>query len=276
MNTHFFRQLFYPFLLTCLLSSIAPAAWAKPHPHSATQSHSHQRKHSHTKRTHLKKSKQPLRAEDEAQTSDTQPIAVTRNLDDVTTHLNAAYSAFQQADYTTARQRYQQALILDGNNRDALLGLAVSAQRQGQPSVALHFFRLVWQNDPSDPIANAGLALLSRNDGDGTESRLKQLLAQQPSAPLHFALANHYAAQSRWADARLYFGNTLFLEPKNARVHFGLAITLDHLQQVTPAIHHYQQALQLDTRPNSSFDHAGIQLRLNQLTELQRNVNADQ
>ncbi|MFM2397121.1 MAG: hypothetical protein RLZZ144_371 [Pseudomonadota bacterium] len=253
-----------------LMVVVAPSSWSQTA--SAQHSKISANKHAQpSKKPRLKKPKKPAsdahkNTSDEVETV-APKIVHSHDTAALDAQLIAGYLAYQQADFNNARQRYRQALILDGNNRDALLGLALVAQHQGQEAAALHFFRLAWALDPSDPVANAGLALFSRSDGDGTESRLKQLLAQTTSAPLYFALGNHYAAQSRWADARLAFINALSLEPNNAQLNLSAAVSFDHLQSITLAQHHYQQALLFDGASHASFDHAKIQLRLEQLAQ---------
>lgn len=199
----------------------------------------------------------------------TNPLGIQRSqeADPLDATLAAAYSAYQKGDNATAWQRYREALAKDAKNRDALLGLAVIAQQQGQDDAALHYYRQVMQLDPRDPVANAGLAAFGAGDPANTESRLKQLIAQQPdAAALHFALGNHYADQSRWSEAQQAYFSALSNEPANALFAFNLAISLDHLGQAKLAAQYYQKALQLDPAANAGFDHASTQQRLKQLT----------
>jgi Tfp pilus assembly protein PilF len=269
INRYRFSTTFFRLLLCGLMVIVAPSSWSQTA--SAQHSKISANKHAQpSKKPRLKKPKKPT-SDAQKNIADDETVAPkivhshdTAALD---AHLSAGYLAYQQADFNSARQRYRQALNLDANNRDAVLGLALVAQNQGQEAAALHYFRQAWALDPSDPVANAGLALFSRSDGDGTESRLKQLLAQTPSAGLYFALGNHFAAQSRWADARLSFANALSLEPTNAQLNLSAAVSFDHLQNIALAQHHYQQALLLDGASHASFDHAKIQLRLEQLAQ---------
>jgi len=257
---HRFSTTFFRLILCGLMLVVASLSWAQP---ASASKHAQ-----HSKKAHVKKSASDAHkntADDEETVAP--KIVHSHDTAALDAQLSAGYLAYQQADFNSARQHYRQALNLDANNRDAVLGLALVAQNQGQEAAALHFFRQAWALDPSDPVANAGLALFSRSDGDGTESRLKQLLAQTPSASLHFALGNHFAAQSRWADARLAYGNALSLEPNNAQLNLSVAVSFDHLQNIALAQHHYQQALQCDGATHNSFDHAKIQLRLEQLAQ---------
>ncbi len=182
--------------------------------------------------------------------------------------LAGAYQAYQSGDYAAAEQRYHNALSQDPNNRDALLGLAAVAQQQGQDNAALKYYHRVLVLDPRDPVAHAALASLTPGDFDSKENDLKQLIAQQPdSAALHFAQANQYAGQSRWAEAQQAYFNALAAEPSNALFAFNLAISLDHLGQNNIAAQYYRQALQFDTTGHSGFVREHAQQRLNQLTQ---------
>lgn len=196
-------------------------------------------------------------------------VAFQRNTDadGVTPALLEAWQAYQRGDYATASQGYRQVLGKDPNNRDALLGMAATAQQQGMEEAAQRYYRQLLIVDPRDPAAIAALSTYAPGDAADNESRLKQMLAEQPrSGALHFALGNLYAEQSGWADAQQHYFNAYSLEPTNAQFAFNLAVSLDHLGQRKIAAQHYQQALQLDASGNSGFDHAQAQQRLNELT----------
>jgi len=84
-------------------------------------------------------------------------------------------------------------------NRDARMGLAAIAVRNGQLQSAREHYGAVLQRDPKDLTAQAALADLMQNRSADAESQLKLMLTEQPqSAQLHFALANLYAEQQRW------------------------------------------------------------------------------
>lgn len=189
--------------------------------------------------------------------------------DSIDSILLSAYESYQKDDYASAWQRYREALAQAPNNRDALLGLGVIAQQQGKNDAAVHYYRQVLALDPRDPIAYAGLSALGSGDPASKESRLKQLISQQPdSAALYFALGHQYVEQLRWSDAQQAYFNALTMEPNNALFAFSLAISLDHLGQRKVAAQYYLQALQFDTTTHSRFNRAQAQQRLNELTAL--------
>ena len=76
--------------------------------------------------------------------------------------VSEAYAALQTRQFDTAQRLYSQVVRSEPGNVDALLGL-----------------------EPRNALAQSGLvALMSRADPQAAETRLKQLLARDPSAPL--------------------------------------------------------------------------------------------
>lgn len=198
-----------------------------------------------------------------------QPVRIEQGSDGaVDPTLLAAWQAYRNGDLGAAWQRYSDVLRNDAKNRDALLGLAAIAQQQSQDATAAHYYEQVLALDPRDPLAHAGMsALFGATNAEGTESRLKLLISQQPqSAALNFALGNRYAEQSRWAEAQQAYFKAYNIDPGNAQFAFNLAVSLDHLGQGKPAAQYYQRALQLDKSGNSGFDRGQIQQRLHELT----------
>jgi tetratricopeptide (TPR) repeat protein len=178
--------------------------------------------------------------------------------------LNRAYSAYRNGKLDEARQLYLDMLGKDGQNSDALLGLAAIAQQRDEDRIAAQYYLRVLNLDPRNAVANAGMSALSNNDN--YESRLKTLLREQGnSAALHFALGNLYAEQSRWGEAQQAYFNAYTLDTKNADLAFNLAVSLDHLGQGKLAAQHYQRALQLDESHSANFNHAKISQRIDEL-----------
>jgi len=197
---------------------------------------------------------------------DNNPVHIEQHRDEpIDPILLKAYSDYRSGNFEPAQQQYRKVLDLDSNNTDALLGLAVIAQRRGEDDMAAHYYAQVMSLDPRNAVANAGLSALTT--GSNRESRLKTLLNEQPnSSPLLFALGNYYAEQSRWGEAQQYYFNAYKLGPNNAELAFNLAVSLDRLGQKKPAVQYYQNALQLDPENHADFDHAKISKRIEALT----------
>lgn len=179
--------------------------------------------------------------------------------------LNNAYAAYRAGKFDLALHGYRKALKLDARNIDAILGLAVIAQQHGANAEAAYHYSQALELDPRNAVANAGISALS--SADNQESRLKYLLKeQQNSSALHFALGNFYAGQARWGEAQQSYANAYQLEPDNAELAFNFAVGLDQLGKKESAVKYYQRALQLDQSRSAGFDHAQIELRVQELT----------
>jgi len=234
-----------------LVSNIAPAEVAAPKPAGTTKP-----------RNVTKRSARSA----QARTRNQAPVHIElRREQPIDPILNNAYLAYRDGEFELAQQQYRDALKLDSNNTDALLGLGVIAQRRGESSEAAHYYAQVLALDPRNAVANSGMSALSNDDN--RESRLKSLLNEQKnSSSLHFALGNFYAEQARWGDAQQSYFNAYKLAPGNAELAFNLAVSLDRLGQSKAATQYYQRALQLDPDNHAAFDHAKISKRISELT----------
>lgn len=179
--------------------------------------------------------------------------------------LNDAYFAYRYGMPDEAQRLYSAMLKKDAHNSDALLGLATLAQQRGENRLAAQYYARVLVLDPRNAFAHAAMSALTTDENN--ESRLKILLREQGnSAPLHFALGNLYAKQSRWGEAQQAYFNAYTLEPGDAEFAFNLAVSLDHLGQGKLAAQHYQRALKLDSSQRAGFDHAQISQRVQELS----------
>jgi len=196
------------------------------------------------------------------------PIAVNPPTLVVDPLVEQAYQAFQRNDLAGARDGYLRVLARDANNRDALLGLAAIDARSENFDVAEARYLKLLELNPRDSHALAGLvALRSQIDPVASESRLKNLIANQPEAAhLHFALGNQYARQSRWPEAQAEYFKAYSADPENADYAFNLAVGLDQLRQKDPAVEYYRRALDLASRHPANFNRAQTQTRIQELS----------
>ena len=187
----------------------------------------------------------------------------TRAEDPVFTALSRAYSAYQSGDDVTALAQYRVAAALDPNNRDALLGLAAMAQRQGDLPEARHHYQRLLDLDPKDSVViSAMLALRDDRSVINDESWLKSMLRDEPrAAHLHFGLGLQYVAQERWPEAQGSFFEAVRHAPENPDYNFNLAVTLDRLGKQRLAADYYQRAIQYATGVQS-FDIDAATMRL--------------
>ena len=196
------------------------------------------------------------------------PIRLTRSQPTVDPALTRGHASLQRGEIELARREFEQTLRRDPNNTDALLALAGIAQQQGRLADAETLRQRALVANPADPATQA--AALSGNAADadpqGTESRLKSLLAAAPeSAALNFALGNLYARQNRWPEAQQVYFNAVAVDGDNPDYLFNLAVSLDHLRQPRLAGQHYRLALEAANRRPAAFDRAGVEKRLAEL-----------
>ncbi|MFP5392735.1 MAG: tetratricopeptide repeat protein [Gammaproteobacteria bacterium] len=178
--------------------------------------------------------------------------------------LQTGFAAVQQGDLDGARQQYQSVLREDGNNRDALLGLAFVSVREGRPDQAGALYGRLLDIDPNDSDALAGLAGLRAGDPAQLESRLRHALERHPdSGALLFALGNLYARQQRWGEAQQHYFRAYTAAPTNPDYAFNLAVGLDRLNQPKLALTYYQRALEAAGPVN--FDRAAVTQRVREL-----------
>jgi len=197
-------------------------------------------------------------------------IAVSRGdtaIPRVNATVSEAYAALEAGQFDTAQRLYAQVLRSEPANVDALLGLAAIAQQQNRHDDAQRYFLTILDVEPRHALAQSGLiALMSRVEPQAAESRLKQLLAREPSPPLYFNLGNLYAEQGNWPQAQQAYFQAHTLEPRNPDYAYNLAVGLEHLSQQKLALGFYRKALQLASAKGvANFDSARIQDRIKQL-----------
>jgi tetratricopeptide (TPR) repeat protein len=174
--------------------------------------------------------------------------------------LSLAYTTLQSGDLQQARSLYSRVLQSEPLNVDALLGLAYVAAQENRSDDAVRFYVRILQVNPRHAAAQAALiGLMGRANAVESESRLKTLIAREPSAFLHFVLGNLYADQSLWAQAQQAYFQAHHLEPENPDYAYNLAVGLDHVTQRKLALNFYRRAEQLAAsqgRSNFSLAHA--------------------
>ncbi len=181
--------------------------------------------------------------------------------------VSTAYAALEIGAFDTAQRFYELVLRSEPANVDALLGLASIAQHQNRAEDAQRYFMTILAVEPRNALAQSALlALISRADPQAAETRLKQLLAREPTPSLYFNLGNVYADQSLWAQAQHSYFQAHHLEPRNPDYAYNLAVSLEHLGQQKLALEYYRKAVQLlSARGRANFDDVRAQERITQL-----------
>lgn len=183
-------------------------------------------------------------------------------------NLSAAYKAWQAGDITSAQKQYRMVLQNDSGNVDALLGMAAIALQQGRQADARGWYGKVLELEPRNPTAQSALIGIGEEaDPLGSESALKNLLAQQPEAAhLHALLGNLYASQQQWSSAQQAYFQAHHFAPENVDYLFNLAVSLDQMGKPALALPYYLQTLQrLPAAGASKVDRAQLEARIAQL-----------
>ena len=186
--------------------------------------------------------------------------------------LAEAYAGLTAGNLDASQRLYSQLLRSEPANIDALLGLAAIASQQGDSNTASRHYLKVLELDPRNALAQAGLiGMFGRAEPLTAESRLKQLIARDPSAYLYFTLGNNYIDQNRWPDAQQAFFQAYHLQPDNPDYAYNLAVALEHIGQPKPALDYYRRAAQLAAaKGRTNFSTAAVQERISKLEKVVR------
>jgi Flp pilus assembly protein TadD len=207
----------------------------------------------------------PVPAEDASRTA----IAVTQTSSEPSINpLHAqAYTALQAGQADEARRLYGQLAAADPKSIDALLGLAAIAGQRGEVEEASHRYLQILELEPRHALAQSGLiALLGRADPLAAESKLRQLIAREPTAHLHFTLGNLHAEQSQWAAAQQAYFQAHHLDQANPDYAYNLAVALEHISQPKLALGFYRRAAQIAAaRGRANFSLPQVQERIGKL-----------
>ncbi len=182
--------------------------------------------------------------------------------------LMQAYEALQSGDLARAKGLYEQVVQAEPRNIDALLGLGAIALNESRIDDASRYYQRVLELDPRNSYAQAGLiSIVGRADLQASESRLKQLIARDPSAFLYFSLGNLYAEQGQWPSAQQAYFQAHQMQQDNPDYAFNLAIGLEHLGQNRLALDYYRKALDLSFKKgHANFDQSLVIQRVGQLS----------
>jgi Flp pilus assembly protein TadD len=181
--------------------------------------------------------------------------------------LTRAWEALQSGRYQEAQTLYDEVASTEPDNVDAMLGLGALAGLRGNTEQALRLYGRALELEPRNAAAQAGIiSIIGQADPQLSESRLKQLLAREPSGFLYFALGNLYAKQSLWASAQQAYYQAYQLQPDNPDYAYNLAVGLEHLGQSRIALIYYRRAIELRTlRGRAEFDPVRVEERIGQL-----------
>jgi len=178
-----------------------------------------------------------------------------------------AYQALQDGKLDEAEALYRESAQADPDSVDAMLGLAAIAAHRGHVQQAVGFYDRALELEPRNAVAQAGLIdILGQADPATSESKLKQLIAREPSAYLYFSLGNFYARQGLWPRAQAAYFEAYQMQSDNADYAYDLAVGLEHLNQPKLALAYYRKALELSLQQShANFDQKRVIERIGQL-----------
>lgn len=180
--------------------------------------------------------------------------------------LHDAYAAYEAGDLAAAEIAYRGALRIAPRHPNALHGLAAVLQRRGLSAESLSLYETLLSVQPDNTAASAALLMRPGGSAEAT-SEIKYLMQQHgESASLNFALGVVLADQSRWVEARHYFGRAVTLDAGNADYLFNLGVSLERLGEFDEARRYYEAAL-LASNASSAVADATLLARI---MELQR------
>jgi len=186
--------------------------------------------------------------------------------------LAEAYAALTEGNFESSQRLYHQLQRSEPGNVDALLGLAAIALRQGDSNQAVKHYLAALERDPRNTYAQAGMiAIVGGADPLAAETRVKQLIARDPSAYLYFTLGNVYVDQNRWPDAQQAYFQAHHLQPDNADYAYNLAVALEHIGQPKTALDYYRRAVQAAAaKGRADFSPVAAQERISELEKVVR------
>lgn len=197
-------------------------------------------------------------------------MVITKSIqkDPIDVLVNKAWKAYESGDYESAQDQYSKALSRESNNRDALLGMAAIAYKQGEIGEAKSIYEKLVRLDPRDPIAVGALSNMEESYiGTLSESKLKSMIRlNDKAAHLHFALGNIYSQKKRWPEAQQSYFSAWQNEDTNADYAFNLAVSLDQLGKTEKAVTFYQMSLDNANKNNAEFPVEAVRSRLQQLS----------
>ena len=220
------------------------------------------------KKTTLKKKPPPTNTNTNKNSKSIQ-IFHSEKKDPINTLILEAYNQFQRGDYEQANNLYNQVILREPNNRDALLGLSAIATKQQRYEFARQKYQYLLHLNPKDSIAIAGISSIENAiDTQLNESQLKFMLKGKPdTAHLYFALGSLYSSQNKWPEAQSAYFSAWSAENKNADYAYNLAISLDHLDKKSQALDFYTLSLKLKQASSGNFSTENTSQRIRTLKE---------
>ncbi|THB70975.1 MAG: tetratricopeptide repeat protein [Gammaproteobacteria bacterium] len=186
-------------------------------------------------------------------------------------HIVTGYNFFNNGNYQLSKQQYMKAISISPDSVDALLGLGAIAIIEEDKQKARDYYTKALELNPQNTTAISAISAID-DTYQNSESTFKQSIANAPSNPTaYFNLGNYYLEQQNWSKALQAFKQANALSPDTPDIIFNIAISLDNLDKVGPAINSYKYALETSKNKAANFDLNKVKNYIKQLELQQQN-----
>ena len=191
----------------------------------------------------------------DAQPSDVKPEVP----DDLRNVARAAKESFEQGEYGTTEEQYQEILTKSPNNLYALSNLGVVYLRSGKFSSAESTLKKALTISPKEEFLHTtlGIVYYRQSKFDNALAELSQAVEINPkSATAHNYLGITASQKGRQKEAEKEILQAIANNPDYAEAHFNLAVILVTTQPASKELakQHYTRATALGTQPDPSLE----------------------
>ena len=172
-----------------------------------------------------------------------------------------------------ATEHFEQAVVLDRENADAIFNLGVLAAGKGELDDALVYYGKVLELNPDDAVVanNMGLVLARQGEFQEAIAYFNLALGADPSLVRTYNnLGNVLAAQDEFDRAIEQYEAALEIDPGDRLAHYNLGRVLALQGKTDQALSHYEHAL--ETYPDKARVHVNMGLLLAQKGELENAI----
>ena len=184
--------------------------------------------------------------------------------DHLSEKLRRAYNLHQAGRREEAKQQYQQILLEDPANADALHLLGVLAFQTGQDEVAITLIKRSIVAAPRNVHAYNNLGLALEKQGllaEAIDIYRRSIHLNSNQVGILVNLGNAWQRQGQLAEAIDAYLYAITLQPNNAQIHNDLADALQKYGSLDEAIYHYRLAIRLESGYAEAYNNLGLALQ---------------
>jgi len=200
------------------------------------------------------------------------------NLDEITTLLNLGLNLQKQGKLQEARSVYEQVLIIQPQQFDALHLLGVICFQEKNSEDAIKLILKATEFNPNDASAysNLGAAYADRNLPEkALECYEKAILIKTDYADAYYNRGNTLSDLKRFNEAIVSYEKAISINQLHARAYFNRGNALVELKRPIESIESYRKAIQILPNYPEALNNLGQALKdSNELTAALENFNA--